>query len=157
MTKLFVATGALIAATLAQPASATTFPSLTTIYVGAGVAEFEGGANGTQSATAFSCSNVSGQSATLRVLVLSRIGTVVGNSTMALPHGENRTVATSDASFLVEDQQLNTGNVVQGTVNIESTQSAVFCSALIVDPSRVSANGVALHLVRVNPHPGTVE
>ena len=52
-----------------QPASAITFPSLTTIYVGSGVTDSSEVAS-VGIATAFSCSNVSGQSTTLRFLVL---------------------------------------------------------------------------------------
>ena len=143
-----------LATTLAQPAAAITFSKLTTIYVGAGVSEFDGTS---QTASMFSCSNVSGQSATVRVVVLHKSGSVVGNATATVPHGGNRTFGTSDATSVFEDEFLNTGSVVQGTVNIESTQSALFCSAIVVDPSLANANGVALHLVRVNPHPGTVE
>ena len=153
MNKLFVA--AALAVTLAQPASAITFSKLTTIYVGAGVTEFEAGS---QTATVFSCSNVSGQSATIRVVVLNKEGAVAGSATLAaVPHGGNRTFGTSDSGSVIEDGFLNTGNVLQGTVNIEATQSAIFCSAIIVDPTLFNANGAALHLVRVNPHPGTVE
>jgi hypothetical protein len=52
---------------------------------------------------------------------------------------------------------LQTGSVNQGVVNIEATNSAVFCNAMIVDAGAAIPDGIALHLVRVNPHPGTVE
>jgi hypothetical protein len=51
---------------------------------------------------------------------------------------------------------LNTGLVDQGVLNVESTQSAVFCSAMVV-PAATPQTGVALHMVRVNGHPGTIE
>ena len=44
-----------------------------------------------------------------------------------------------------------------GVVNVEATNSAVFCTAKVVDPDVEGANGHTLPLVRVNPHPGTVE
>lgn len=52
---------------------------------------------------------------------------------------------------------MNTGSVLHGTVNIEATESGVFCTAMIVDADTAGPNGIALNLVRVNPHPGTVE
>jgi hypothetical protein len=44
-----------------------------------------------------------------------------------------------------------------GVVNVESTNSAVFCTAKVIDPDVDGANGHSLPMVRVNPHPGTVE
>ena len=49
------------------------------------------------------------------------------------------------------------GSLSSGTVNIEATNSGVFCTAMIVDAASGNVDGVDLHLVRVNPHPGTVE
>ena len=67
MKKNFVA--AAFVAAIAQPASAITFPTLTTIYVGSGVRD-DGDAGNLGVATAFTCSNVSGSPATVRWLVL---------------------------------------------------------------------------------------
>jgi hypothetical protein len=52
---------------------------------------------------------------------------------------------------------LVTGQLTGGVVNIESTESGMFCSAMLLDAAASAPHGVALHLVRVNPHPGTVE
>ena len=140
-----------LAATLATPATAVTFPSLTTIYVGAGVADSAGAV-----ATSFTCSNVSGVTAQVRWLVLSHAGTVMGNQTVSLGHGATLTVSTHPTPTLFDDVSLDTGPVTQGVVNIESTQSGVFCTAVVLDLADV-ADGYTLPLVRVNPHPGTVE
>jgi hypothetical protein len=43
-----------------------------------------------------------------------------------------------------------------GVVNIESDQSAVFCSAIILDASAGVPSGFPLHLNRVNANPGTL-
>jgi hypothetical protein len=142
-----------LATVLGQPASAITFSKLTTIYIGAGVSQFDGAV---QSATAFTCSNVSGQTANVRVLVLNHVGEVAGSHVQALVHGANLTVATSNIPIF-NHIALGTGSVIQGTVNIESTQSGVFCNAMILGPDAIEPTGVALNLVRVNPHPGTVE
>jgi hypothetical protein len=156
MKELFVA--AVLAAALAQPASAVTFPSLTTIYVGSGVYD-DGSTDNNGEATSVHCSNVSGVSVQVRVLVLSSEGTVEGALTRTLAHGAtvtwstHQTVVFSDAST-----PFGTGPVQQGVVNVEATNSAVFCTAHIVDAAGDPPAFMGdLHLVRVNPHPGTVE
>ena len=45
----------------------------------------------------------------------------------------------------------------QGGINIESLQSGVFCNAMTIDAAAGTPIGVTLPLVRVNPHPGTVQ
>ena len=131
-----------LASTLVQPAAAVTFPSLTTIYVGSGIRDnFTG--QGPRVGTAFNCSNVSGVAATVRFLVLNLDGQLVRSASISVPHGGTRTAVTRLVG-------------TSGVVNIESTQSAVFCNAMIVDTA-VAGQGISIPLVRVNPHPGTVE
>ena len=147
-----------LAAALAQPASAITFPSLTTIYVGSGVID-SGSALETGFATSFHCTNVSGVSAAIRFQVLLADGSLAGSVTASAAHGA--TVTASTHSTRVYSDVLHVispgAQVFQGGVNIESTQSAVFCTAVALDATVNVPNGVELHLVRVNPHPGTVE
>ena len=152
--KLYLA-GVALAVAVAQPASAVTFPSLTTIYVGSGVYD-DGGAAGAGSATAIHCSNVSGVTANVRALILSENGTVLGSETRPVNHGASVTFSTHIAAAFVQFTIL-TGQLRTGVVNIESTQSALFCTAMVVEADSFDLNGVQLHLVRVNPHPGTVE
>ena len=140
------------AATFAQPASAITFPSLTTIYVASGVYSL------LDADTAVHCSNVSGQSAQVRVLVLMPNGTVGDSITQTVAHGATITVATSSLAGYDAIVLENLGDVVVGVANVEATQSAVFCTAHVVAQSATSpVTGDPLHLVRVNPHPGTLE
>jgi hypothetical protein len=143
-----VLTGALI-----QPAAAITFPSLTTIYVGSGVTDTTGVGD---YATAFACANVSGKTASVRVAVLGPTAFVEGSTTQQIIHGGNVIFATQGI-FGFTVTLVQTGSVTHGTVNIEATESAVFCTAMILDPDTPGPNGIQLHLVRVNPHPGTVE
>jgi hypothetical protein len=145
--------GAQAFAPAATPSPSTTFPSLATIYVASGVYD-DGGAANAGAATAVHCSNVSGQNADVRILVLGDLGGVEAAETRILPHGRTRTFSKHLTSF--NEEVLNTGFVLQGVLNVESTQSAVFCSAMIVDAADPQ-NGVALHMVRVNGHPGTIE
>ena len=146
-----------LAAALAPTASAITFPSLTTIYVGSGVTD-SGDAANTGVATSIHCSNVSGTTVQVRVLILGGIGAVEGALTQSLVHGQTITFSTHSTLVFGEGSTLATGPVLQGVVNVEATNSAVFCSAMIVDAANFTPAFMGpLHLVRVNPHPGTVE
>ena len=157
---VFVAALAASAFVVAPTASATTFPTLTTIYVASGVTNSEGAAN-TGVATVIHCSNVSGTTASIRFQVLNFNGLAAGAPiTDTVPHGFTHTVSTHLTAAFTEDTPgaLSPGvGIAQGAINIESTQSAVFCTAMIVDAAEIVPNGIDLHLVRVNPHPGTVE
>ena len=142
-------------AAASTPASAINFPSLTTIYVAAGVRD-DGDIGDEGIATVFMCSNVSGQTADVRVLILGNTGALVDQATFSPAHGATTTVSTHVTSSFANELSIDSGVVAQGVVNIEATQSGVFCTAMIVD----AADGgemAPLHLVRVNPHPGTVE
>ena len=142
-----------LTAVLAQPATATTFPSLTTIYVASGVVDQGGNATAGIATTVF-CSNVSGQTAQVRVLILTSEGAIHAAGTATVPHGSTRIFSTHDTA-LDDSVILNTGFAL-GVLNVESTQSGVFCSAMIIN-SGFANDSVALHMIRVNPHPGTVE
>jgi hypothetical protein len=142
-----------LAATLAPPAAAVTFPSLTTIYVGSGVRDDQGT---NTIATAFFCTNVSGVTASVRFLILSVDGAVAQFGTVPVAHGATHTIVTNPIAGFLSNSNFAAGPIGQGAVNIESTQSAVFCNALIMHRVNVG-EGVPLHLVRVNPHPSTVE
>jgi hypothetical protein len=145
---------AVLAAAFVQPAAAITFPGLTTIYIGTGVID-DGSADNFGEATIFHCTNVSGVAAQVRFLVLG--GMVPASRTVNVQHGETYTAATHPVAAYFEKADLNTGFVGEGAINIESTQSGVFCSAKSVSASAGFPDGVVLPLVRVNPHPGTVE
>ena len=154
--RLFGLAAAVGAATLATPTLATTFPSLTTIYVGSGVRD-NGGTVHAGTATTFHCSNVSGVSTSVRFLVLYHTGSVAVSFTRTVAHGATVAVSTHATLPYEEDTDLGTLAVSEGVINIESLQSGVFCNAKTIDASAAFPDGVVLPLVRVNPHPGTVE
>jgi hypothetical protein len=157
MTKSLTALLAVLAAaSLIAPASAITFPSLTTIYVGSGVRD-NGGAENAGTATTFHCSNVSGVTAQVRLSVLSSGGVVLSDPTFTLLNGRTLTVSTHNTLTYAETGNMATSVVAEGAINIESTQSAVFCNAKTINAASASPVGVPIDLVRVNPHPGTVE
>jgi hypothetical protein len=144
-----------LAATLAQPAAATTFPSLTTIYVGTGILD-DGGSNGSGIATSFFCSNVSGLTANVRYLILNEAGGVLFNSApLPLSHGASSVVSTHGT--VLTEGVMGVGALNTAVVNIESTQSGVFCRAALVNAAGPRHDSSPISLVRVNPHPGTVE
>jgi hypothetical protein len=114
--------------------------------------------NQTGVATTILCSNVSGVAVQVRVLIISPGGTITFTRTAGLSHAQTATFSTrATVLFVDEDFLLNTSSISQGVVNVEATNSAVFCTAVIVDAAASIPNGIPLHLVRVNPHPGTVE
>jgi hypothetical protein len=152
---------AFAAVALAQPASAVTFSQLTTIYIISGAKDSGGGAN-VGHATTVQCSNVSGVAANIRFLLLGPTGSVFAFLTRAsVPHGATVTVSTHAtlAYTTNESQLLGAGGAIldAGALNIESTQSGVFCTASIIDASVADPEGFSLHLIRINPHPGAVE
>ena len=122
-----------LTAALAQPASATTFPSLTTIYIGSGVFD-DGAAANAGIATSIQCSNVSGVPAQMRVVFLNAGGAVEGTPiTFNLSHGAQLPTSTHQTVFI--ENSATTG-AMQGTVNVESTQSGVFCTGTSSTPRR---------------------
>jgi hypothetical protein len=116
----------------------------------------DGAADNSGIATSFNCSNVSGLSAQVRFLVLGPSGAVEANVTATIPHGATSTASTHLSASYSTNVPLATGVVSQGAVNIESTQSGVFCNAIVTDAAD-AGNGFDINMVRVNPHPGTVE
>jgi hypothetical protein len=149
------AAASLAATSLVGPstASAVTFPSLTTIYIGTGIRDDAGDGNA-GIATVFNCTNVSGVSVDVRFLVLTFNGAIVASHLQRISHGDTDTVSTDVTAIFSDGSVLDTGSVNQGAVNIESTESAVFCTATMVDDAR---GFTEIPLVRVNPHPGTME
>jgi hypothetical protein len=156
--KKYLSFAALFAAlSTAQPASAITFPKLTTIYVIAGVVNSADGPN-VGIATAFQCSNVSGVLADIRFLALDASGSMLDFALLPVAHGATIHVSTHGTMVYASEIPLIAGTALNsGVVNIESTQSAVFCTAAVVDAAAPAPGGISPHIVRVNPHPGTVE
>jgi hypothetical protein len=146
----------LAAASLASvsPAAAISFPSLTTIYVGSGAFDDGGGViEGT--ATAVVCSNVSGVTVSVRVLMLGFAGSIEGQGASNAPHG-GMAIFTTHPIVPYNGVNLATGGFI-GTINIEATNSAVFCTASLIDAGGPAESASPLRLVRVNAHPGTEE
>ena len=158
MKRIFTAAIAAIALAGAIPAKATTFPTLTRIYFAAGAMD-NAANNPTWIATVVNCSNLSGQTASVRYQFRRADGTIAAGGTLLLANLATRTVFTEGGLAITSGTEFPTGSFFGGAVEILSTQSAIYCNAMLVDaatPAVVPA-GIALHLVRFNPHPGTVE
>jgi hypothetical protein len=157
MKKLLTAFAAATSITLAAilPAPATTF-TLRTIYVGSGVYDDGSGASGVGVATSVHCTNLSGKLATIRVSFYYGHGGLAGTDIANVANKLTRTVSTHSVGYFT-NVGVNTGTLSQGVLNVTSTESAVFCTAMIVDAAGPIPTGVPLHLVRFNPHPGSVE
>ena len=156
MKSIFAAFGLAFAAVAATPgaAPATTFPVLTFIYAASGV--YNSGTNGNGTATSVICTNLSGQTANVRWTFYNENGGASVPMTLAMANLKTQTVSTHLTNAL-NDVGLSMGTVKQGSVLIQSTQSGVFCTAMILDAAAVAPNGTDLHMVRFNAHPNTVE
>ena len=88
--------------------------------------------------------------------MLNELGSVKASFSSTVSHGQTVAVSTRFTTAYPGDV-LSTGPVGAGVINIESLQSGVFCNAKTIDAEASAPLGVPLPLVRVNPHPGTVE
>jgi hypothetical protein len=101
--------------------------------------------------------NNSGQNATLRVTFVSVTGTNLGSKQITLVSGKVTGIGTANGTFSQPEYYLVDGaSNFHGRVSIFSTQSAVFCSAILAKSDEQDA-GNSLNMVRSNAHPGTIE
>ena len=114
MKKLLAAFTA-IALIAVLPAQATTF-SLRTIYVASGVYD-SGDAADVGTATSVHCTNLSGNTAQLRVSFYGNTGGFEGASNSSIANLTSGTTSTH-ATIFTEDP-LNTGPITQGVLNIQ--------------------------------------
>ena len=148
---------ALAAATLTAipPAQATTFSTPTIIYTGSGVFDSGDGPNiGT--ATSVHCSNFSAKTASVTVLYFSAPTVFRGKNGTTFANAKTVTVSTHGVLHF-NDLVANTGAISKGFFIVQSTESGVYCTAMIVDADGPPSSGIALHMVRYNPNPETVE
>jgi hypothetical protein len=139
------------------PAQGATTDPLKTIYRVPGVRDNGGGAQ-TGVATSFFCSNLSSVPETIRFVVRSAAGTVVGDQSFQMPSLRTVTASTHETTLFSETLVLTPGSgIIQGMAVILSTSLNVHCSAMIVDAAATVPQGIALHMVRVNPAPNTQE
>ena len=119
------------------------------IYRVSGVADNGGGANAGV-ATAFHCTNFSQVTETISFVVRNFDGTKKADQSFALASLATGTASTHITALFV-DGPLATGLINQGSAQIQSTSLQVHCSAMIVDAAATVPQGIALHMVRINP------
>jgi len=136
-----------------MPAQATTFSTPRLIYIAAGVADW----NSPLVATVVPCANLSGQNATIKWTFIRENGVVAGIFTATVAHGRTTFVSTENGAAIFGQNPVLSAHDFQGRVSVASTQSGVFCSALLAHSTSPDPQGMELHLVRFNAHPGTVE
>jgi len=125
------------------------------IYRFPGVRE-TGGVAGTGVATVFHCTNFSGVTETLRIVIRSASGALLTNTPIGIAHLETRTIATKP-TVLFSTTTVDTGIVAQGTAAIAATTTSFICTAMIVDAASSSPNGISLRGIRFSPVPGSQE
>lgn len=92
----------------------------------------------------------------IRVLATGYAGTLFADVTVTVPGRQTVTFVTHPVTML-SAISLNTGVISQGSFFVLSTTTNVLCTAGIVNTNSYAVDGVALHMQRLSPHPGTVE
>jgi hypothetical protein len=128
------------------------------IYRVSGVLNTSGAAS-TGVATTFHCTNTGAVAETIRVTVRDYDGKIVGTpQTRTLSPSSTETMSTHQTSIFYDPNSLAEGITVnQGSAYIVATSNKIICSAMIVDAAASVPQGVALHLVRYDPFPGSQE
>ena len=128
------------------------------IYRVSGVSD-GGGSPEHTAVTAFFCSNYSASREKIYFLIREFNGDIRASVEWTMNARATVTAATravgsiiSDFFLLAADQSVNGGSAV-----IMSTTLNLHCSVLVMDRVPQAMNGAALHMVRFNPHPGSVE
>jgi len=142
------------------PASAATTDPEVIIYRFPGVRD-TGGAGFTGVATSFHCTNFSGATETVRMVLRDTLISIVSNNTYPLPHLGTLTVSTRPISAYLNDLSIPflapVGMFGQGTVAIAATSINIICTAMTINAANSDPVGVALRGIRFSPVPGSQE
>jgi hypothetical protein len=157
MTKIqALVVSAALAIGMAVPASAATTDPEVIIYRFPGVRD-----TGTGVATSFHCTNFSGVTETVRMVLRDASATIVSNNTYTILHLRTITVSTRLNAAYLHDLTIPilapSGIFAQGTVAIAATSINIICTAMTIDASNPVPTGVALRGIRFAPVPGSQE
>ena len=157
MTKIqALVVSAAVAIGMAAPAVAAQSDPEVIIYRVPGVVDNNATSPG--SATVFHCTNFSGVTETIRFVTRNQIGTLLQNSTLNIPHLTTMTAVTRPViNAYVNNLNLATGILAQGTTAIAATSINIICTAMTINASLAEPDGVALRAIRFNPVPGSQE
>src|SRR5262245_39753531 len=153
----FVLVSAALAFGIAGPASAGVNDPEVIIYRFPGVASQ--GTTGTGGATAFHCTNFSGVTENVRIVVRLSDGSLSSNTLVAVSHLHTVVMPTRPVSAYFPVTQLGFPPVpiFGGTAAIAATSINIICTAMVIDGAATVPDGVALRGVRFNPVPGSQE
>jgi len=85
-------------------------------------------------------------------------GNITGNVDVPIASFNTVTVSTIPTALWAPFGEVVLSTfVTRGTAVVASTTTFIFCSAMILEAQSSSPQGIALHLVRFNPMPGTTE
>ena len=146
---------AAVALTFIQPAQAAQSDAEIIIYRFPGVFDNGGGIN-LGVATAFHCTNFSGDMENIRFVTRQFNGTLLSNVVLPVAHLATVTVATHGTAAY-DEITLVMGMFVQGTTAIAATSINIICTAMTIDASTTPPIGVSLRGIRFNPIPGSQE
>jgi len=145
-----------LAIAMAAPASAATTDPEVIIYRFPGVYD-DGSGPQAGNATSFHCTNFSGNTENIRIVVRDSAGGLKSNTPFQIEHLNSRTASTHNTAIYFENQDLGTGFITQGTAAIAATSINVICTAVTIDAGSQSAAGFALRGIRFSPVPGSQE
>lgn len=128
-----------------------------TIYHVAGVVN-SGDVGETFGATVIHCTNLSQSRAAMEVSLRDGTGVVKAVVKYSIAKNATMTFSTKFTKAFSDDvTPAQSVDIEQGSATVRSSARKVICSAAQVDAASDAPNGVALHMVRLNPISGTVE
>jgi hypothetical protein len=155
-----LAAGPLFAAALA--ASVLCVPtaraqSFEVIYRISGVTDSGSGAQ-SGNATTFICSNYNNKNDSFRIRLYDWSGSIVADSTFDLPPNRTLNISTHSTTAFFDDAVLSPGQTIaHGLAVITATTTKMICSAMVVNAEAQAPVGIALHMVRYNAAPQSME
>ena len=116
----------------------------------------DGGPDHTGVATVFHCTNFSGVSENVRIVIRDKDGNLFTNSQNGVLHLSTISMSTKNTGAY-SAVNMGTGAVNSGTAAIAATSINVICTAVTIEASSAFPWGVALRGIRFNPVPGSQE
>jgi hypothetical protein len=107
-------------------------------------------------ATIFVCTNFSGTTENVRIVVRNSVNTIVANATIGISHLSTIVAATHPALLYATSLNLQTSGFT-GTAAIAATSTDIICTAMVIDAAATVPQGIALRGIRFAPVPGSQE
>lgn len=117
----------------------------------------DGGADNSGVASVVTCTNFSSTSENLRFVILHWDGSQKKSVLYTMNPRKTSSISTHETRLFGEDFAFNSGPLSQGVLVISATTTNVHCTVSVIDAAATKPQGFDLHMVRFNPHPGSVE